>query len=235
MVVTLILGSFTLMSQNLATQRKTNQFTEHIDRFNENDIYDIKDPSTYEGTPYNNYNFLIGNVYLNNEIISKGIGLRYNIYNDEIEVKESLQNDNSDIKSLTKSSDINVSILNTSYVFLPIGQPLSIGGYFKVSYRGDNLILYKKLQKKFYPPKKAATSLTKDILATFIDRHNYYLVSNEGKYFEIPNSKNKFLKLFVENKEAVKNYIKEGNIDINKEKDLVRLVNYIDGLNISEL
>ncbi len=234
-IIALVSGPFSLSSQNLGTQRKTNQFTEYIDRHNENDIYDINDPRTYNGTPFANPSFLIGNVYMDNELISRGIALRYNVFADEIEVKESLQKDNNTIKGLTRSLDIYVTILNDTFVYLVRNESLVKDGYFQVLYKGTHLILYKKLEKKLYPPKKAATSLTKDVPATFSDRNSYFIATKENRYYELPSSKSKKIKVFEKNKETVKKIIKENNLDINKESDLIRLLKYIDGHNISDL
>jgi len=234
-VLTLIFGSFTLVSQNLGTQRKLNQFTEYLDRFNENDIYNKDDPSTYKGSPFANPSYLLGNVYQDDKLISKGIALRYNVYSEEIEVKESILEDYKNAKALTKSTDIHVSIATDEFVYLPMSESLATSGYFQVLHQGNFIVLYKKLQKKFYLPKKAATSLTKDVPATFIDREVYYLATKEERFYELPNSKSKKLKIFEKNKEIVKDYLKENDLDINKENDLIKLIVYIDSLEVSEL
>lgn len=235
LILTLTFGSFTLFSQNLGTQRKINQFTEYLDRHNESDIYDIDDPSTYDGSPFSNPLYLFGNVYREDELISKRIALRYNVYSEEIEVKESILDDKNTAKALTKSTDIHVSILNDRFVYLPVNETLTIGGYYQVLHKGNYLILYKKLLKKFYFPKKAATSLTKDVPATFIDREVFYIATKNGRYYELPSSKSKLIKVFENNKELVKNYLKEKDLNISNEKDLIKLIIYIDSLEISEL
>lgn len=235
LVVSLAFGSFTLFSQNLGTQRKLNQFTEYLDRHNENDIYDIDDPSTYNGSPFSNPSYSFGNVYRDDELISKGIALRYNVFSEEIEVKESILEDDNTAKALTKSTDIHVSIVNDKFVYIPVNETLVTGGYFQVLHKGNFILLYKKLLKKFYFPKKAATSLTKDVPATFIDREVFYIATKEGRYYELPSSKSKKIKVFEKNKELVKNYLKEKDLDINKEKDLIRLIIYLDNLEVSEL
>jgi hypothetical protein len=235
LIVALTFGSSTLFSQNLGTQRKTNQFTEYLDRHNENDIYDINDPSTYNGSPFAKPLYLLGNVYREEELISNRIALRYNVYSEEIEVKESILEDNNKAKALIKSTDIHVSIANDLFVYLPLNESLPIGGYYQVLHKGDFIKLYKKLLKKFYLPKKAATSLTKDVPATFIDREVFYIALKNDRYYELPSTKNKIIKAFKKNGAIVKNYIKEKDLDISNEKDLIRLIIYIDSLELSEL
>ena len=46
---------------------------------------------------------------------------------------------------------------------------------------------------------------------------------------ELPKSKKKKLEAFGNNEKLIKNYIKEQNLDLNKEKDLKKTIIYLDG------
>ena len=65
-------------SQNLASQRQVALFTDNLDRYNTNSIYNPSNPENYDGTPYYTDNFILGNVYLENEVILSNVALRYN-------------------------------------------------------------------------------------------------------------------------------------------------------------
>ena len=47
---------------------------------------------------------------------------------------------------------------------------------------------------------------------------------------ELPKSKNKKLQAFGNSEKLIKNYIKEKNLDLNKEKDLKKAIMYLDGV-----
>ena len=197
---------------------------EHITRNNLTlDYVDV-----YEGTPYNNPNFLIGDIYIKNELTAPKISLRYNIYADEIEVKENSNDDESNLNALTKSPDIHVTILNDKFVYLIQTEGLDTGGYFLELQKGKNVMLYKKFIKKYYPEKKAKTSFERDIPASFKDKPIYYIMSKDRKMTKIPSSKNKIIKTLGEINNDIKSYIKSNKIDITSEKGLIRAFRYCD-------
>lgn len=212
-------------AQNGAMQtRKNTIMFEHITRNN----FGLDYVDVYEGTPYNNPNFLIGDIYINDEVTAPNTSLRYNIYADEMEVKEYPNDDESNLKALTKSPDIYVTIINDKFVYLAKTEGISVGGYFLELQKGKNIILYKKLNKKYYPEKKAKTSFERDIPANFKDRSVYYIMSKDGKMKEIPTSKSKTIKMLSELNKGIKTYIKSNKIDITEEKDLIKAFRYCE-------
>jgi hypothetical protein len=147
-----------------------------------------------------------------------------------MEIKESLETGDKDAKALTKSPDIYVKIVNDIYVFVPYDGGIEGGGYFQVLTEGKKVDLFKKVKKDFTAAKKATTSITRDIPAKFTDKPVYYLVTKEGKFYELPSSKKKKLKVFSENEKLVKSYVNSNNLDLNDEKDLIRVIKYYDGV-----
>ena len=209
-------------AQNRKTQFATEVFVYSADRFDTRSLYDAATPENYDGTPYYVNDFLLGDVYLENEIILSNGALRYNAVADEIEYKESLNDDDESAKALVKSKEIYAKIMNDTFVFIPSQ------GYFLVIYDGNNLSLLKKVTKKYFPPKKAQNNYERSTLARFEDRFIYTMYSKNGKTLELPRSKNKKLKAFGGNEKIVKNYAKEHNLDLNNEKDLKKLTLYLD-------
>ena len=191
---------------------------------------DFKDTDSYKGTPYNHPSYLPGNVYKNNELIASNVALRYNAIADEMEIKESLGSSDEDARVLTKSPDIFVKIRNDIFVFAPYQGGIEGGGYFCVLLEGTKYDLFKKINKEFTPLKKASTSITRDIPPRFADKPIYYIVTKQGKFYELPSSRKKKLKVFAENENLVKRYVNENKLDLNKEKDLIRVVRYYNGV-----
>lgn len=211
----------------------TNFFTSslfQVDEFikRQDKFVDYEDKKSYTGTPYNNDSFLLGNVYQNKELLATNVALRYNAVADEMEIKESLTSSDDDARVLTKSPEIFVKILQDIYIFAPYKGGVEGGGYFHVLHEGNKIDLYKKLKKDFTPEKKATTSITRDVPAKFSDDITYYLASKDGKFFELPKSRGKKLKVFGKNKNDIKKYAQDKRLDINQEKDLLKIVKYYD-------
>ena len=186
------------------------------------------DPSSYQGTPYNNPSYLPGNVYKDDKLLATNVGLRYNAIADEIEIKESISTSNEEAKVLTKSDDVYVKIVDDIFVFVPYQGGVENGGYFQVLFEGNQIQLYKKLEKKFTPEKKAKSTLLQDTPAKFTNRPEYYIVTRIGKFYVLPKSKNKKLKVFGSNKDMMKEYVIENKLDLNDEKDLMKAIKYYD-------
>lgn len=202
------------------------QMDEYIKR--QNNGVDFGDTDSYNGTPYNHPSYLLGNVYKNDELWATNIALRYNAVADEMEIKESLTTDDSQAKVLTKSPDVYVKIVNDIYIFAPYKGGIEGGGYFHVLFEGTKVGLFKKPKKSFTKAKKATTSITRDLPASFKDRPVYYIVDKEGKYYELPSSRSKKLKVFGKNKDAIKDYVRTNQLDLNDEKHLIRVMKHFD-------
>tara|TARA_R100000935_G_scaffold13736_1_gene27407 strand:+ start:7656 stop:8378 length:723 start_codon:yes stop_codon:yes gene_type:complete len=203
------------------------QVDEHIKRQNK-DI-DFLDTDSYTGTPYNHPNYLLGNVYQNNELLATKVALRYNAVADEMEIKESLGSPDEEAKVLTKSPEIFVKIMGDIYIFAPYKGGVEGGGYFQVLHEGTGVDLYKKMEKDFKPERKATSSITTGTPASFSDEITYYLATKDGKFYEMPKSRKKKLKVFGSQKDAIKDYVKDNRLDLNDEKDLLKAVKYYDG------
>ena len=78
----------------------------------------FKDTKSYKGTPYNNPNFLLGNIYKEGKLLADKVAIRYNAVADEMEVKQYLNDSDDDARVLTKSQDIYVKIVDDIYVFV---------------------------------------------------------------------------------------------------------------------
>ncbi|MFK5983697.1 MAG: hypothetical protein QM499_12355 [Flavobacteriaceae bacterium] len=206
---------------------------QYIKRF-DNGV-DYNDVKSYKGTPYNTPNYLPGNIYEKTTLLASDVALRYNAVADEMEVKESMATPDEEAKVLTKSVDIYVKINGNIFIFAPYQGGVEEGGYFQVLFEGTQYNFYKKLIKKFTPAKAATTSITTDTPAIFQDKPVYYIVTKAGRYYEFPSSKSKKIKVFGEQKDAIKKYVKENDLDLNVEKDLKKTIIYFDGIEGTKL
>jgi hypothetical protein len=234
-IAVLLVTTTPILSQNFNSAASTRAFTsdlfildEYIKRQNKD--VNFKDTQSYTGTPYNHPNFLLGNIYKEGKLLAENIGVRYNAIADEMEVKETTTAPEEDARVLTKSSDIYVKILDDIFVFVPYQGGIEEGGYFEVLQENKQVALYKKQIKAFTPEKKATSSLTKKIPAQFKDKPVYYLVTKNGKFYQMPKSRSKKLKVFGEKEKEMKKYVKAKDLDLNKEKDLLIAVKHYDTL-----
>jgi hypothetical protein len=228
-IILLLIGTSTLFAQNLTTQRKVNQFTEYLDRFNTNDIYAFSDPNSYEGTPFYHTKFLLGSVYINNELSASNVALRYNVFADEIEFKKTLATEDSEAKAIIKSNDIYVKIEDEFFVVIPDN------GYFLVLFDGANFSFLKKLTKKYHLPKESKNTYEKGSPPTFSDRFTYFIYTKEGSIKEFPSSKKKIFAAFGNNEKEIKQYCKEEKLDLKNEDDLKKAIIYLDKLENTSL
>ena len=230
-LLALLFFSGSMIAQSGYDNRRFTSALFTVDEFimRENKDVDFLDTDSYTGTPYNNPNYLMGNVYQGKELLANNVGLRYNAVADEIEIKESLASPDEEAKVLTKSPEIFVKIMKDIYIFAPYKGGVEGGGYFNVMYEGTGVDLYKKLKKNFKPAKKATSSITTSTPAKFSDDIVYYLATKDGKFYEMPSSRSKKIKVFGSKKDEMKKYVKENRLDLNDENDLLKAVKYYDG------
>ena len=223
-IIFLFIGYSFAIAQNINSQRQTELFARNAYKYDTSNLYDPANPENYKGTPYHSDNFLTGNVYIENELILSNVALRYNAIADEIEFKESLNSNDKEVKALVKSKEIYAKIMKDIFVFIPSE------GYYLVVFDGDNFSLLKKVTKKYFPAKKAKNNYERSTLAEFEDRFSYSIYTRNGEMMEFPKSKSKKLKVFGNSEKLIKDYIKKYNLDLNKEKDLKKVIIYLDGV-----
>ncbi len=234
-ITTLILVFSSLLSFTTEAQIWDREFVSSLNVVDQNnkrqtkfDQYTLDESVT--GTPYNDPNYLIGNVYRGNALFATNVALRYNAVADELEIKESLNSPDEEARVLPKDPEIFAKIVQDIYVFIPFQGKVEDGGYFHVMFEGKKLDLYKKLIKKVIPGRKASSSFTQDIPTEFRDESQYFLVTKNGRFLQLPDSKAKKFSIFGANKETVLNYVAENSLDVDKENDLLKIIQYYDGL-----
>ncbi len=231
----LILGIALLGSIASIAQVDTRLLTSDLNRVDSyikrnNDTLSYTLPKDYNGSPYFNDAFVPGNIYEGDAIIASETPMRYNIFSNEIEIKESLEDPDYAAKPLTKSSDIWVEINKTIIVLIPFNGSDEEGSYFQVLYEGKKINFLKKVVKEFSTPKKAATSIKRDLKGAFTDKTTFFLQAKNGRMFEMPKSKNKKYLVFGKHQDTLKQFAKEHKLNINKEPDLRRLILHFDSL-----
>lgn len=175
-----------------------------------------------KGNPYLFKDFVSGEIVTTDNFRYKG-KMRYNIYDDEIEY---LVNDDNFWISNPWVLDF-ITIDSITFIYCSADrQNKDEGTYYILLVKGDCKLLLKKgvilndpVSAKPYVDAKPAEFVTK--------RDTYYIILNNSEPEKI-TSKQKLLKLLSVKGNNMRSYLKD--ISLNKEKDLVKLVEYYNGL-----
>ena len=93
-----------------------------------------------------------------------------------------------------------------------------------------SICLFKKIKKVYIPEQKAYTSYSNNVAATYKEKIILYFYQEDGVLIEIPNSKKSKIKIFGDQSKEVKLFIKENNVNINKEAGLIEVISYYNTL-----
>jgi len=219
--------SIALISFNVSAQ---SVYNEHLidDYISQKTVTDDHD-FTYVGSPYFNEEFQKGIIYKGSLAVANNVGLRYNANKDIFEIKRKVTSKNSQAKYLVKTDDISFQIKNNRFVYISASKDNNDPGYFILLYTGENISLYKKTKKLFIAGQKAYSSLARDVQPTYKGKEILY-ISDGGKLTELPNSKSGKVKTFNDHNKELKQYIKENDLNISKEYNLIKLVKYYNTL-----
>lgn len=226
-------AAFVLMTISLFSQSRQSNYVSVYDRtidINQKSLAFGLTEAQFEAIKdeaYANPDFVQGKIFQEDQLIKDDVPMRYNAYADEIEIKNNPSDEN--YGALIKSPDIFVKMFRDIYVFVPYEGSNDKGGYFNVLSDGKTYDLYKKTKATFREPQKAQTSYQRDSPPSFPKTVTYYLVQN-GTFLEMPSNKSKILKMMDSKKSEMKKYIKDNNIDLDKEADMIKTISYFDSL-----
>lgn len=181
------------------------------------------------GSPYENETFQLGKVSnkLNDNV--QNYLMRYNIFTDEMEIQANDDKTNSQL--LIKSKNIHVLLNKKEYHYesYQTSSEKINEGYFIVKYKGENCSLFEKKNKVYQAGKPARDSFHQATPAKFKDSDEYYYKINET-LVPLSNNKNSILKEFSNKESDLKNYMKAEKLDVKKEADLIKLIQYYDSV-----
>jgi hypothetical protein len=229
----ILTATFALITGSIFSQARQSSYTSVFDRtidinqkslafgLTEAEFNAIKDEA------YANPTFVKGNIYQEDQLIKSDVLMRYNAYADEIEIKKNPTDEA--YSALIKDPNIFVKIGTDIYLFVPFEGSNEKGGYFNVLSDGKMYDLYKKTKSIYREPRKARTSYERDVPPSFSKTTTYYLVK-DGTFLEMPNTSSRILKMMNKKEKEMKKYIKENDLDLDKEADLIKAVTYFDSL-----
>lgn len=91
--------------------------------------------------------------------------------------------------------------------------------------------LIKEEQRYLYDPNKSRGYQTENSLPMEWKKRTYYFIKNSsGKYIKTKLNKKSVLKVLSDKSKEVKSYVASNKIDLKKENDVVKVLNYYHGL-----
>ncbi len=180
------------------------------------------------GTPYLNQNFETGSLLNESTVLVSNVVLRYNALHDEFQVKQSVSESDERLQAVRKTSELFVKMGDDIYTYLlPVN---GAGGYYNILFEGNKINLYKKDSKKFVEGAKSVNMMTGDHPNRLVDESSYFIIIDDGELVELTGSRNRKLQAIAGKKRnELRKYVKENNLNVNREEDLIQAVNYFNG------
>lgn len=180
------------------------------------------------GSYYLNDNWLIGSIKLTSGEDISDYPLKLDLENNYIEIKT-----DKGIKVLEGNRIKNFSWFDgiSTREFININEVDSkeahSDGFLQVLEAGDNWSLYKRYSTKLVEGNYIA-ALDAGNPDNKIVKNEDYLLYNQEQVFELPRSKKNFASLITGKEEEVLNYIKENHLNLKDEKDLIKIVKFVN-------
>lgn len=184
-----------------------------------------RDKKFADGSPYVNAAFLPAKV---NDIIGNA-PMRYNGYNDSFEFISTKK----DTLVLDKKEEFNnITFLSPSRNYQLVdyfdAKGNKIYGYLIKVREKNDFILYKRQRVHFTEAKQASSSYDTDKPAKFSPMKDTYFLKNQADgIIELPTNKKGIVKLLAAKKPDLEAFIKQNNIDVDEEQDLIKLIDFL--------
>jgi len=189
------------------------------------EMYTHKKLITTQGSPYFVQAFTLAKV----ANIASSAMMRYNAANDQFEFINSA----GDTLSLNKSeafNDITFTIQKTNYRLVDYKEKNGkiTNGYLIKLYEKKDFVLYKRQRINYKDAVPAKSSYDTPTPARFApEQDTFFLKNGTGDITELPTNKKGILKLFPEKKAELEAFMKQNDIDPEKEQSLVKLVDFL--------
>ncbi len=187
-----------------------------------------------KGSPYLSEEFVKGTVHYENRPIGK-LHMRYNAFSDEIEIKKN--STDKEYSALTKNRLVHCNLNQDKLMFTtykPLAEASKKGYLLCLTNPSYKYVLYKRVKTIFKDRGvEPATSLSTPIEAKFSKFISYYILSKgENQAKELPKKQKKLHMVFQDqDHHIISGFMKDQKISTKKEKDLIKLFNYVNTLN----
>jgi hypothetical protein len=184
---------------------------------------------SFAGSPYTSNEFKPAELFYKEEKMGR-LYYRYNALNEEIEVKDNPAEEG--IRGLSRDKNVILKVDGNPMRFMTFidKQGKTLNGYLTQLVDGENYDLYKRTHVKFTEGAKAANSFVQATPSRFSQFDEYYVQkAGVDRIDELEVKKSKlYSQLESDEKASLKAFIKENDLDLNNEKDLIRIILFMD-------
>ena len=214
---------FFLATFSMYVTKAQNLTNEQISKRFEGTIKEVIIYDEVEGTPFRYDDYKKGEVYLKSNNDSIIYEINYNAFEDRMEYME-----NKITYTVTNPNQINTIIINNDvFVYKDFhNYNLIDQGYF-LEIINDYISLYKRVLKEKSTSTNVAYTRTHNVEGIFYNLTPLYYISIYGDPLVLIKSKRKLKNLFFNNP-AVVTFLKEENINLHSEEDLIKLVTFLN-------
>ena len=188
-----------------------------------------KEWEEFQGSPYVSNYFQKTEVYYKDEKVGD-LYYRYNALNEEIEIKESPQNPG--IRALGRDKSITLMVDNKPMSFKTFidVKGNTMNGYLTHLVNGETYDLYKRIHVKFTEGSPAQNSFVKATPSRFSQFIEYYVQKKGVDRVDELTLKNRQLYKIAGpgEKDKIKTFLKDYDIDLNEEKDLIKTFEFLN-------
>lgn len=184
----------------------------------------------FAGSPYVNDTFKPVNVYYENDLMDK-LYYRYNALNEEIEIKKTALPEETPQRLLAdKAIHLDVEGNPLSFKTFIDRKKNTLNGYLTLMVDGESYDLYRRVRVKFTEGQKAQNSFVMakpNRFSHFIEY--YYQKEGVNRIDELKPSNSGLLKILPnELKSEAKQFLKEGNLNLKEEQDLIKTFEFLN-------
>ncbi|MEN8250388.1 MAG: hypothetical protein ABFS32_15750 [Bacteroidota bacterium] len=232
-----LIGILIFIGADLFAQEKQN-FNDGRDSFSiyasskGNDLMAFEAYAGIKGTPFLVDTWSIGSIVLKNGDVFDNLRLKYDMNEDNVLVWDKTDKKIFPSRNITKSFNFTDST-GVSHFFINISEKeykFEIGidfGFFELLYNGKTKLLAKRKKYLHHVEPKGGYSDNKSYDEFRSESPKYYWVDNKGKLFELKKGKKNILNLLKDDG-SLEAYIKKEKIKLNKEQDIVQLIQHYD-------
>ena len=184
---------------------------------------------SFAGSPYTANDFQPAELFYKEEKLGR-VFYRYNALNEEIEVKDSPSEEG--YRGMSRDKNVILKVDGNPMRFMTFidKQGKTLNGYLTQLVDGENYDLYKRTHVKFTEGAKAANSFVQETPRRFSQFEEYYVQkAGVDRIDELVAKKSKlYSELDSDEKASLKAFIKENDLDLGEEADLVRIILFMD-------
>ncbi|MGB5188462.1 hypothetical protein [Robiginitalea sp.] len=184
---------------------------------------------SFAGSPYTSNDFKPAELFYKNEKVGP-VYYRYNALNEEIEIKENPTEEG--LRGLSRDKNIILKVEGNPMRFMTFidKDGKTLNGYLTQLVDGENYDLYKRTRVKFTEGAKAANSFVQETPSRFAQFEEYYIQKTGVERIDelVPKKGKLYSQMDSDQKAGLKAFIKENDLDLDNDKDLMSIILYMD-------